>query len=332
MKIHEYLLNPHEAGVYCCNFEIPVSDIIKLLQASVDFDRKEKRQPESYELLRWDFDETTPVSRVLDDFKEVLAHLDIYEPQEPPLGPWKLKKPYKLGITEKGFGFSSILDPTYRRMHSKTYFANAFLEKDQAIIDNENGFNLDFSISRNILRLSAFTIKKVAIEKFSQFLESIPIVCENIEKASISHKFSSRYCYKAYPSAVVVWAYNIANNPIPSDVLQYFLGAARYYTSGEWRISIVLSAIAVETILAEIYEEIKHEVAPPDTLGTLFSKLSKSTKFPNEVENDVKKVNDSRILSVHRASTHIGEREARASLVGTTRFVHWSYLQGPLSK
>ena len=332
LRIHQYLLNPHKTGVYCCNFEIPVDDIVKLLQASVDFDKKNKRQPEDYSLLRWGFDRDTPISRVLNDLKEVLTHLDIYKPREPPLGPWNLKKPYKMGITEKRFGFSSILEPTYRRRQFQTYFPDEFLEKDQAVIDNENGFNLDFSIADNVLRLSLIAIKKIGIERFSQFLESIPIAGEKIKKTSISKRFSSRFCYKTYPSAMVVWAYSIMNNPIPSDVLEYFLGAARYYTRSEWRISIVLSAIAVETILAEIYEEIEHEVAPPDTLGALFSKLSKLTKFPNEVENDVKAVNDSRILSVHRASTNIGDREARASLVGATRFAHWSYLQGPLSQ
>jgi hypothetical protein len=124
----------------------------------------------------------------------------------------------------------------------------------------------------------------------------------------------------------------VSDNPIPRDILQFFLGAIRYYEQAEWRISIVLSAIAVETILAELYEENKHQAAPPDTLGTLFSIVSKTVRFPDEVKLDVEEVNRNRISSVHRSSMDLGDREARASLVGATRFTHWAYFDGPFSK
>jgi hypothetical protein len=131
---------------------------------------------------------------------------------------------------------------------------------------------------------------------------------------------------------VIVWACEIADNPIPGDILQYFSGAVSYYGKREWRISIVLSAIAIETILAELYEEIEHKQAPPDTLGSLFSKLSKKMKFPDNVKADLEEVNNNRILSVHRSSMQIGDREARASLVGATRFADWIYFSGPFSE
>jgi hypothetical protein len=165
-----------------------------------------------------------------------------------------------------------------------------------------------------------------------EFIESISVIGKNVKASKATQKFSSRYCYRTYPPALIVWLCEVANNPIPKDILQYFLGAVRYYQQGEWRISIVLSAIAVETILAELYEEVKHQPAPPDTLGSLFSQLLKTTKLPVEVKADVEEVNNNRILSVHRSSMHLGDREARSSLVGATRFTYWTYFHGPLSK
>jgi len=155
------------------------------------------------------------------------------------------------------------------------------------------------------------------------------MIGEKINKNKIIQRFSSRYCYKVYPSAIVVWIVKVINNPIPLDILKYLLGAVRYFEHKEWRISIVLSAIAVETILAEIFEEIKHEPALGDTLGTIFNKIRKIIKIPQEIEEDIKKVNNARILSVHRSSTSIEDSEACNSLIGATRFMNWVYFEGP---
>ena len=99
----------------------------------------------------------------------------------------------------------------------------------------------------------------------------------------------------------------------------------------EWSISIILSAIAVESLLAEIYEEYFHEVAPSDPLGALRDKIERKKKFPVKTYNDIKLVNESRISAVHRSSMKVGEIEARNALIGATRFTQWAYNEGPLS-
>lgn len=324
MKIHEYLLNPHRIGVYYCSFDIEINDIVKLLEEAVDFDKAAKREPDTYNTLRFRdqmFREDN-YPWLVEDFKDVLNHLDIYKPEKPPLGPWRLEKPFREVLTEKELRWESILQDNYRRMVTRYPSPSSFLEGYQASFDMENAISLDFATAKDILRLNLYSLKEQGIYAHEQFLKSISIVGKKIKTSKITQKFSSRYCYRTYPSALIVWLCGVADNPIPSDILQYFVGAVRYYEQKEWRVSIVLSAIAVETILAELYEEIKHEPAPPDTL------VSKLTELPTEIRADVEEVNSNRILSVHRSSMNLGDREARSSLVGATRFTHWRIFMG----
>lgn len=331
MKINEYLLNPHKTGVYCCSFDIEANDIVKLLEEAVGFDKKNKREPETYNTLRFrDYGEEG-YPWLIEDLKKALDHLDIYKPKEPPLGPWELKKPFRDVLTEKVLRHVPILQDYRRRMMTRYPNPSRFLEPYQAALDKQNAINLDFSVVKDILRLNLYSLKKQGVAAHKEFLESISVVGKSIKTSKVIRRFSSRYCYRPYPYALIVWACEVADNPIPSDILQYFVGAIRYYEQKEWRISIILSAIAVETILAEMYEEMKQQPAPPDTLGALFSQILKIITLPDEVKADVEEVNSNRILSVHRSSTNLGDREARFSLVGATRFAYWTYFHGPFS-
>lgn len=333
MKIHEYLLNPHKVGVFNCSFEIQTDDIIRLLEEAVNFDKKNQREPETYKTLRFGRDKMdASYPWLFDDLKEALDHLDIYRPNEPSLGPWQLKKPFKEVLTVSELRHGPILQDRYRSMMMRYPSPSRFFESYQAAVDTENAISLDFDITKEVLRLNLYSLDEQGIDAYKEFLESIPIIGKNIKISKIIQKFSSRYCYKIYPSALIVWLCEVADNPIPNDILQYFLGAVRYYAQRELRISIVLSAIAVETIMAELYEEITHQPAPPDTLGSLFAQVKKIIQIPDEIKSDVDKVNNNRILSVHRSAAHLGDREARSSLVGTTRFTHWGYFEGPFSR
>lgn len=307
---------------------------MKLLEEAVGFDKEAKREPEAYNTLRFRDDtfHENDYPWLIEDFKKALSHLDIYKPEKPPLGPWRLKEPFKVVLTEKELRWESILQESYRRMVTRYPSPSSFLEGYQASLDVENAISLNFSTAKNTLRLNICSLKEQGIHAHEQFLKSIPIIGKKIKSSKATRKFSSRYCYRTYPSALIVWLCEVADNPIPSDILQYFLGAVRYYEQKEWRVSIVLSAIAVETILAELYEEIKHEPAPPDTLGSLFHQVSELTELPAEIKADVGEVNGNRILSVHRSSMNLGDREARSSLLGATRFTHWAYFHGPFSE
>lgn len=335
MKIHEYLLNPHKVGVFNCSFEIQTDDIIRLLEEAVNFYKKDQskkdlRVPETYKTLRYGRDRVgVGYPWLVDDLKKVLTHLDIYEPDKPPLGPLQLKKPFKLVLTERELHNEKILQERNLMLLIGRPFAGTFFERYQADVDIGNAVSLNFDIRKEVLRLNLYSLNEQGIDAYKEFLESIPIIGKNIKISKVIQKFSSRYCYKIYPSALIVWLCEVTDNPIPNGILQYFLGAVRYYAQRELRISIVLSAIAVETIIAELYEEITHQPAPPDTLGSLFAQVKKIIQVPDEIKSDVDEVNNNRILSVHRSAAHLGDREARSSLVGATRFTHWVYFEGP---
>lgn len=333
MNIHEYLLNPHKVGVFNCSFEIQIDDVIRLLEEAVNFDKKVQRAPETYKTLRFRRDRVdVDYHWIFDDLKEVLTHLDIYKPDKPPLGPWQLKKPFKWVLTERELRYENILQERNREMFMGHPFPRIFFERYQAAVDMGNAISLDSDIKKEVLRLNLYCLNEQGIGAYKEFLESIPIIGKNIKISKVIQKFSSRYCYKIYPSALMVWLCEVIDNPIPNDILQYFLGAVRYYAQRESRISIVLSAIAAETIMAELYEEITHQPAPPDTLGSLFSQVTKIIRIPDEIKSDIDEVNNNRILSVHRSAAHLGDREARSSLVGATRFAHWVYFKGPFSR
>lgn len=330
LKIHEYLLNPHKVGVFNCSFEIQTNDIIRLLGEAVNFDEKSQRAPETYKTLRFGRDRMGEgYPWLFDDLKEVLTHLNIYEPDKPPLGPWQLKKPFKWVLTERELRYENILQESDRRMFTAHPSPRTFFERYQADVGIGNAISLNFDIKKEVLRLNLYCLNEQGIDAYKEFLESIPIIGKNIKISKVIQKFSSRYCYKIYPPALIVWLCEVIDNPIPNDILQYFLGAVRYYAQRELRISIVLLAIAVETIMAELYEEITHQPAPPDTLGSLFTQVKKIIQIPDEIKSDVDEVNNNRILAVHRSAVRLGDREARSSLVGATRFTHWVYFEGP---
>jgi HEPN domain-containing protein len=110
------------------------------------------------------------------------------------------------------------------------------------------------------------------------------------------------------------------------------MGAVHYFQQREWRISSVLSAIAVESVLAEMYEELMQAPVPPKTLGELLHELISPARIPEGIIRHAETVNSNRIISVHRSTSQAGENEALSSLVDSTRFTYWAYHQGPLTE
>ena len=128
----------------------------------------------------------------------------------------------------------------------------------------------------------------------------------------------------------MLWMNTIGHGMVPEDIHKYFQSSISYYEREEWRISILLAAIAVESILAEIYEEYYHEVAPSDPLGALKDKIERKPKFPPNILKNIELVNHCRISAVHWSSTPVGSKEARNALVEATKFIHWAFSEGPL--
>jgi HEPN domain-containing protein len=312
-KIVEYLFRPDKSGVHFDQVLIEFSNIKNLIHEII---RKEARiELKSLEFV--DMGRRQFVRNTIDDLKKIINYLAD-----------SLKVPPYDVLSVGDLGFAMNMLPA-KDWSGPRFWVRCF-EPYQAILESKDAIRMDFSFTAKALVLNLFSVKPEVLKTYEEFIRSIPLIGKGAEIVHKGHRFSYRYCYEPYPSALMVWIYTIANETIPIDILKYFNEVVVYWQREEWRICIVLCAIAVESILAELYEEYLHETAPPDSLGVLFGKVHKIVKLPQDIIEDINTVNKARITSVHRSSMQLGQREARDALISATRFTHWLYFEGPL--
>jgi hypothetical protein len=170
LNIHEYLLNPHKIGVCCCSFDITVESILKLLEETISFNKKERLASDTYNTLKYRDTSDEGYPWLVEDFKSALDHLDIFKPEAPPLGPWQLQKPFKEVLTETQLRHLPILEDSYRHMMTRYPHPSLFLERYQASIDKENAISLEYMTLKEVLRLNLFSLKEDGIDSHREFL------------------------------------------------------------------------------------------------------------------------------------------------------------------
>jgi len=176
---------------------------------------------------------------------------------------------------------------------------------------------------RGELLLDITTIKKEGISRLAEFIKSIPHIGRTLRKVKERRTFSSRYIFRPYALAVQLWLGHETAAMVPEDLRDFLKGAIRYYDSEEWRTSIVLSAITVESILADLYEEMHREYAPNVPLGDLYHQVKDKAKFPQDITRAIEMVNKSRIAAVHRSRFPVSDRDSLNALHGATAFTMW---------
>jgi hypothetical protein len=169
------------------------------------------------------------------------------------------------------------------------------------------------------------TIKEEGLSCFKETLDSIPPLAKEIVTKKEKQHFSMRYVFRPYPWAVKLWLDSNESAAIPRDLKSFLSGAVRYIFLAEWRTSIVLSSIAVESVLADLYEEASREPAPDTPLGDLFNKVKNKITFPADVVKAVEMTNRARIAAVHRSHFSVADREANNALFGATTFLMWCH-------
>jgi hypothetical protein len=171
--------------------------------------------------------------------------------------------------------------------------------------------------------LEVATTKNGGMSRFHNFIKSIPHIGNTIEEIRKRKTHSSRYTFRPYPLAVSLWLGHEKSAAVPGDLKDFLRGAVRYYAEEEWRTAIVLSAIAVESILADLYEEQYKKYAPNVPLGELFHKVKNKIEFSSDIIGAIEKVNGARISAVHRSRFPVSDREASNALHGATIFIMW---------
>lgn len=194
-----------------------------------------------------------------------------------------------------------------------------------ALIGLNDALSVDLIVRAESAIFQLITIKDNGALLFRSFLESIPKVGPTIKEISNQRKHTSRYSFEPYVAAVEVWRHKKAYRTVPETIRKFFQGTIRYFAHKEWRTSIVLSAIIVESLLAEIHEETFHRKAPNVPLGALLEDIKTKAVLPNKIIDAINLANESRISAVHRSSIDVSEKEAIDALVGATQFSLWYF-------
>ncbi|MCP8304083.1 MAG: hypothetical protein H3Z50_01220 [archaeon] len=185
-------------------------------------------------------------------------------------------------------------------------------------------FIASMSGESNELFINITTIKEQGMSIFTNFIKCIPYIGESVNQLRHRQTFSSRYTFRPYPLAVRLWLeHSEKATAVPKDLRDFLKGAVKYHSSKEWRTSIVLSAITVESILADLYEEQFKEYAPDVPLGELYYKVKEKIDFPSDISGAIETVNKSRISAVHRSRFPVSDREAVNALYGATTLTMW---------
>lgn len=169
------------------------------------------------------------------------------------------------------------------------------------------------------------TIKDSGLSVFKRDVTCIPPVGERMRIVRERRQFSSRHAFRPYPLATRLWLEDETSISIPSDLKSFMLVAIDYLSREEWRTSIVLSAIAVESMLADLYEEEYKTFAPDKPLGDLFQLGKNKITFPDQVASAVEQANRARIAAVHRSRLAVSEREAISALSGAVTLAQYVY-------
>lgn len=183
--------------------------------------------------------------------------------------------------------------------------------------------------------LEATALQEKTVESFVSFTKSIPDVGKDVKIIRKGHQFSSRLSSDLVPVATRAWARSVPTiERVPQFILTYIGGAHTYLDTSEWRTSIVLSAIALESLLAEMFETEFREVAPDQPLGNLYGQIrdkfgsANRKAFPADIEDAIKGCNDSRVAAVHRGGRQLSDKEAYNALHGVARIAIWYYFLG----
>jgi hypothetical protein len=71
--------------------------------------------------------------------------------------------------------------------------------------------------------------------------------------------------YNLYPAVAGLWIYEFAHADMDREILDLLGASLEYMDKKEWRMSVILSAFAIEAILVDIYEELLQKEAPPSS-------------------------------------------------------------------
>lgn len=199
---------------------------------------------------------------------------------------------------------------------SSIFNTQSFLEFSEIILFNEVKSEHSMTIIFDMVH-----IKEESINLVVNLIKTIPIIRDTLKILKKRVTYSTRYVFDPYPYALEFWLKDKSVLTIPTDLISFINGAIKYYNDKEWRTSIILSAISVEVILADIYEEENKDYAPDIPLGALYKEVK--NVFPIDIQKAIEIINEARISAVHRSRYPVSDKEALNALYGVTTVSMW---------
>lgn len=322
--IIEYLKNPMKVGVFNCKVTLDLSKIDKLYEYLIE--HLKSRQEKAYirrELKKIQKDDAYY------SFKEALSKFSkaVYEMREMEKCPEVIKKLYDCQVEEvTEFGFEEPIPEIFSPTVLSDFIDVLSIEILEPTEEETEDIIFTFDELKEIT-LDITSVKEKGVTFFLKCLKTIPSIGKTVVvNQSPTETHSSRYTYTPYAVAVRLWLRKEACKTIPKDLRAFLDNSCNYYISEEWRTSIVLSAITVESLLADLYEE-EHHVPSPSraTLGELFELAKKKVDFPLKISEAITMANNARISAVHRSRFPVSDREATNALYGATNFAMWYF-------
>lgn len=308
----EFLKNPISQGVWHLRLSVPVSAVEELHEwISLKLTDAGKQAPPSLKELRSWYDsqpqQLIPPRISVDALSIYLLALAQDPASHKPLIEWVRRK----GVRNYNQSPYSVLEPRLAFVDSLDVLSGyAFELKDSVILD-------------------AVSLNENPIDEFEHLLASLPGFENRIKRLTRRKKHGSSYVYRAYALSTHLWLASEESGPVPEAVAQFLEPSLTYYDVAQWRTSIVLSAICVEYILAEMFEETFKSAAPEIPLGQLYERVSAKKQFPIDKDAAIRRTNEIRIKAVHRGAWLLGasDRDALDALTGAVQLTIWHYIE-----
>lgn len=320
-KLREFLSNPHKAGLHIKTYKLELDKIDEFLEhtkvamysrkGSVSFvqelfDRDERDQKRFLifrlesaftHIIRDEFDKLKP--EICDFFR--FKPEDLKEVQDEPT---KAPYAYKLRrFVRGGFLISRIYPEHLELLHT------------------------DFKISKRkkIVMIELTSLRETGLKLFDDLISCLPIISDSLVEITNRESHSERYIFRLYAMGVRLWAAEEEKFLLNENIRGFINASVNYYARKEWRTSIVLSSIAVESIFAELFEEEYKKNAPDIPLGELVKQVKEKISLPIELSKKISALNRARIASVHRSENPVSDKHSIISMMGVSSLIMWYF-------
>ncbi len=318
-QILAFLRNPIESGVYHQRIIIEGQQIQNLWKYLKDYSRKNRKSFKVDEpVLNLDLDDMDEIGEMskwwlTQSLEEMLNFLVRLKMCPKPIKEWA-----KCG--------NIVFIPEYAGEDIVEYY---FLVQKAYIPETLDAFSIEVepkAYPNLVIDFISFTPRVLGM--FRSFITSIPIIGEKALFIKEQQKHADKYASVLYPSVAALWIDYMARLTVSGDVVGFLESAVDYFYTRDWRTSILFSAISMEKILAELYEEFFKKPCPPFPIGSIIKKITKARELPKEAEAALKRGNRMRITAVHRSYVPLTVKEATDTLNDAVSFILWFYEHG----